>query len=81
MTPVVDIRKDAYWFGEAQGRVIVTVGAEMLNMVLADVAKAGIACTVLGTVTSGNIEVQEENWGHISEWKNSYDTAIENMIQ
>lgn len=81
VNPVVDIRKDAYWFGEAQGRVIVTVGAEMLNMVLADVAKAGIACTVLGTVTSGNIEVQEENWGHISEWKNSYDTAIENMIQ
>ncbi|MBL7759064.1 MAG: phosphoribosylformylglycinamidine synthase subunit PurL [Sediminibacterium sp.] len=81
VSPVVDIRKDAYWFGEAQGRVIVTVGAEMLNMVLADVAKAGIACTVLGTVTSGNIEVQEENWGHISEWKKSYDTAIENMIQ
>lgn len=81
VNPAVDIRKDAYWFGEAQGRVIVTVGAETLNMVLADVAKAGIACTVLGTVTSGNIEVQEENWGHISDWKNSYDTAIENMIQ
>ncbi|MDD2792534.1 MAG: phosphoribosylformylglycinamidine synthase subunit PurL [Sediminibacterium sp.] len=81
VNPAVDIRKDAYWFGEAQGRVIVTVGAEMLNMVLADVAKAGIACTVLGTVTAGNIDVQEENWGHISDWKNSYDTAIENMIQ
>lgn len=81
VNPAVDIRKDAYWFGEAQGRAIVTVGAEMLNMVLADVAKAGIACTILGTVTSGNIEVQEENWGHISDWKNGYDTAIENMIQ
>jgi len=81
VNPAVDIRKDAYWFGEAQGRAIVTVGAEMLNMVLADVAKAGIACTVLGTVTSGNIEVQEENWGHISDWKKGYDTAIENMIQ
>lgn len=81
VNPAVDIRKDAYWFGEAQGRAIVTVGAEMLNMVLADVAKAGIACTVLGTVTLGNIEVQEENWGHISDWKNGYDTAIENMIQ
>lgn len=81
VNPAVEIRKDAYWFGEAQGRVIVTVAAEMLNMVLGDAAKAGIACTVLGTVTSGNIEVQEENWGHISDWKKSYDTAIENMIQ
>ncbi|MFY9465229.1 MAG: phosphoribosylformylglycinamidine synthase subunit PurL [Sediminibacterium sp.] len=81
VNPAVEIRKDAYWFGEAQGRVIVTVAAEMLKMVLGDVAKAGIACTVLGTVTSGNIEVLEENWGHISDWKNSYDTAIENMIQ
>ncbi|HJV19613.1 MAG TPA: phosphoribosylformylglycinamidine synthase subunit PurL [Sediminibacterium sp.] len=81
VNPAVDIRKDAYWFGEAQGRAIVTVAAEMLNMVLADAAKAGIACTVLGTVTSGNIEVQEENWGHVSDWKSSYDTAIENMMQ
>jgi hypothetical protein len=43
-------------------------------------ANAKINCTILGTVTSGEIHVNNEDWGNISTWKNKYDTAIENIM-
>ncbi len=75
------IRKDAFWFGEAQSRVVVSCSAEQLNNIEAAAQKAGIAFAVLGTVTSGNIEVNGESWGNIDTWKNLYDTAIEKLIK
>jgi phosphoribosylformylglycinamidine synthase subunit PurL len=75
------IRKDAFWFGEAQSRVVVSCSADQLNNIEAAAQKAGIAVTVLGTVTSGNIEVNGESWGNIETWKNLYDTAIEKLIK
>jgi phosphoribosylformylglycinamidine synthase len=75
------IRKDAFWFGEAQSRVVVSCSAEQLNNIEAAAQKAGITVTVLGTVTSGNIEVNGESWGNIKAWKNLYDTAIEKLIK
>lgn len=75
------IRKDAFWFGEAQSRVVVSCSTEQLNNIEAAAQKAGIAVTVLGTVTSGNIEVNGESWGTIEAWRNLYDTAIEKLIK
>lgn len=81
VNPVVEIRKDAYWFGEAQGRVIVSASPNNVDAIIAAAAKASISCTLLGEVTTGKIEVNEENWGDINTWKLMYDTAIENLIQ
>jgi phosphoribosylformylglycinamidine synthase subunit PurL len=67
------IRKDAYWFGESQGRVVVTVSADKIN----EFEKAiDIPFEKLGTVTSGEIFMDHQGWGNISEWKNKYDNAI-----
>lgn len=74
------IRKDAFWFGEAQSRVVVSCSADQLTTLETAAQKAGISITVLGNVTSGNIEVNGESWGSIEAWKNLYDTAIEKLI-
>ncbi len=74
------LRKDAYWFGEAQGRVVVSCTQEQLSKLEATAKAAGIQTTILGKVTSGSIEVNGESWGTIDSWKNLYDTAIENLI-
>jgi phosphoribosylformylglycinamidine synthase subunit PurL len=74
------IRKDAFWFGEAQSRVVVSCSADQLNTLETAAQKADITITVLGKVTSGNIEVNGESWGSIEVWKNLYDTAIEKLI-
>jgi phosphoribosylformylglycinamidine synthase II len=74
------IRKDAFWFGEAQSRVVVSCSTDQLKAIEATAQNAGIAVTVLGKVTSGNIEVNGETWGTIDAWKQLYDTAIEKLI-
>jgi phosphoribosylformylglycinamidine synthase len=76
-----DLRKDAYWMGEAQSRVVISCKATSVAAIEAAAAKAGIAATVMGKVTSGAVKVEGEDWGNISTWKNKYDTAIENKLK
>jgi len=73
-----DIRKDGYWFGEKQSRVVVTVKREKLEAVKK--ALGNHSFEELGLVTDGSVEVDGMEWGMISEWKLSYDTAIENYL-
>ncbi|MHA4847662.1 phosphoribosylformylglycinamidine synthase subunit PurL [Flavitalea antarctica] len=73
-----EIRKDAYWFGEAQSRVVVSVSESRLNEFKALVGDH--PCEELGIVTAGEMEVDGMNWDKIEDWKSAYDTAIENII-
>jgi phosphoribosylformylglycinamidine synthase len=72
------IRKDAYYFGESQSRVVVTVSPEHAD--LFEELTRGFPCSRIGLVTSGTIEVEGENWGLIEDWQEKYDTAIENYL-
>jgi phosphoribosylformylglycinamidine synthase len=74
------LRKDAYWMGEAQSRVVVSCTSTQLASIEAAAKKLNIDFTVLGKVTDGTITVDGETWGSIASWKNSYDTAIENKL-
>ncbi|MEY4457001.1 MAG: phosphoribosylformylglycinamidine synthase subunit PurL [Bacteroidota bacterium] len=76
-----DLRKDAYWMGEAQSRVVVSCKAASVASIEAAAAKAGIATFVMGKVTGGAVKVEGEDWGNISTWKNKYETAIENKLK
>jgi len=73
-----NIRKDAYWFGEGQSRVVVTVKADQAAAFRSQLGSFPYA--ELGVVTAGSIEVDGMNWGTIIEWKEKYDTAIENLL-
>lgn len=75
-----DLRNDAFWFGEAQSRVVVSCSKDKATAVTEAAKAAGISATILGTVTSGTIQVNGESWGTIDSWKNLYDTAIEKLI-
>jgi phosphoribosylformylglycinamidine synthase II len=74
------LRKDAYWFGEAQGRVVVSCSTQNAERIMQNAKATGVEVSQLGTVTNGNIEVNGENWDGIVEWKNKYDTAIEKLL-
>ncbi len=74
------IRKDAYWFGEAQGRVVVSCEKQQAESLRQKANEEGIEITELGTVTNGYILVNEEQWGSITDWKEKYDTAIEKLL-
>jgi phosphoribosylformylglycinamidine synthase II len=74
------LRKDAYWFGEAQGRVVVSCSKPYAERLLLRAKEMSITITELGQVTSGKINVNGEDWGNINEWKEKYDTAIEKLL-
>jgi phosphoribosylformylglycinamidine synthase len=72
------IRKDAFWFGEAQGRVVVTIKPDIIEEFETSL---NIPFEKLGTVTSGEIIINKNNWGNISEWSEKYDNAIGNYFK
>jgi phosphoribosylformylglycinamidine synthase len=80
-------RKDAYLFGESQSRVVVTVKPsdkekfEALLHGLVDASDNSVRYEKLGVVTGETIKVNGEDWGNVSTWKKSYDTAIEEHLK
>ncbi|MFT3822391.1 MAG: phosphoribosylformylglycinamidine synthase subunit PurL [Chitinophagaceae bacterium] len=74
----INIRKDAYWFGEAQSRVVVSVKA--IQVAAFKKLMGDHPYEELGEVTPGSIEVDGLNWGTIASWKDKYDTAIEKLL-
>ncbi|MES1160655.1 MAG: phosphoribosylformylglycinamidine synthase subunit PurL, partial [Bacteroidota bacterium] len=68
------LRKDAYWFGESQSRVVVSVTPAKV----AEFKKAlgNHPFEELGFVTSGSFEVDGMDWGHVDEWKEKYDNSL-----
>ena len=74
------MRKDAFWFGEAQSRVVISVSQAQLNDFKKAALISKVDVTELGKVSTGSISVNAVNWGSINDWKNKYDTAIEKLI-
>ena len=75
------IRKDAYWFGESQSRVVATVAAGDEESFVSAIKASKIPYILLGTVTDGNIVVDGEDWGAVNDWKNKYDNAIGDILK
>jgi phosphoribosylformylglycinamidine synthase len=78
--PVFDTRPDAFWFGEAQGRVVVTVSKGSEPALLDKLSKQNVPFAALGTVTGKEVVVNNENWGSVMSWKSRYDDAITNLL-
>jgi len=74
-----NLRKDAFLFGEAQSRVVVSVEADKIKAFEAALP-TDVPFAQLGTVTAGDLLVDGENWGQITTWQNIYDTAIEKYL-
>ena len=74
------VRPDAYWFGEVQSRVVVSVSKENRNNFNMLLEKMEMTVTYLGTVTNGNIKINNEDWGHVNDWREKYENAIANLL-
>lgn len=73
------IRKDAFLFGEAQSRVLVTVDANFKGLFEAEVM--GAAFSYLGKVNgTGEISIDNAGWGYLTDWEAAYDGAIEKVL-
>jgi phosphoribosylformylglycinamidine synthase II len=75
------LRKDAFWFGEAQSRVVVSVSATQAAAFEAILNDAGVKYAALGKVTNSPIILEGQLWGEITAWKEEYDNAIGNVLK
>jgi phosphoribosylformylglycinamidine synthase len=74
------VRPDAFWFGESQSRVVVSVKKENRNDFNMLLEKMEMTVTYLGKVTGGDIRINGEDWGRVGEWKDKYENAIKDLL-
>ncbi|MFT3947300.1 MAG: phosphoribosylformylglycinamidine synthase subunit PurL [Agriterribacter sp.] len=80
-TTSTKVRPDAFWFGESQSRVVVSVNADNIAAFEKIVKESGVPFVKVGEVTDGEVIVDGASWGDIGEWKEKYDEAIEKYMQ
>lgn len=76
-----EIRRDAYLFGESQGRVVVTVNQEQEDDFIDFMAETNVPFSVLGHVTQGKMCIDDENWGMIADAAKIYNNALANALK
>ncbi|MGQ1891680.1 phosphoribosylformylglycinamidine synthase subunit PurL [Thermophagus sp. OGC60D27] len=76
ITTDAEVRRDAFLFGEAQGRVIVSVSPEKQDEFVDFMVGKELAFSVLGHVTRGEIRVDDESYGFIDELKTKFDNRL-----
>jgi phosphoribosylformylglycinamidine synthase II len=71
------IRKDAFLFGEAQGRIVVSVAPADQERFIELMATSEVEFSLLGTVAhEGNLLIDEEPFGNIQDVKLVYDNVL-----
>lgn len=76
-----EIREDAFLFGEAQSRVVVTVSEEQEDNFLEFMAQTGINFTLLGHVTKGKFVIDDEHFGFCDEAKAIYMNSLGDKLK
>lgn len=74
------LRADAFWFGESQSRVVVSVSPSKQHAFESMLAGSGIKSTLLGNVKGKDVVINGNNWGAIAAWKSPYDEKIGSMM-
>lgn len=75
-----DLRKDAFLFGEAQGRITVTVAPQKLDAFIEALALSDIDFTNLGHVTGNELMIDGISFGDIDTYRNLYNNAVGNAV-
>ncbi len=70
------IRPDAFWFGESQSRVVVSVNDANIHIFEECMQKTTVPFFKLGSVTGNSVKINGDNWGNIADWNKSYDDVI-----
>lgn len=76
MTTASEFREDAFLFGEAQSRIVITVSEDDDDDFIDLMMMNGFPFDLLGHVTKGDIRIDEQSWGEVSDFKDIYDNAL-----
>lgn len=74
-------RKDAFLFGEAQSRIVVTIKPDNINDFEKELKDAGIHFTSLGIVKGDNVVIDGKNLGLIKEFFELYNNSLLSKLE
>lgn len=80
ITTDAEVREDAFLFGEAQGRIIVSVSRHHNNDFIDYMIDKKFPFSALGHVTKGQLRVDDVPFGFIEDAKKEYNNAIEELL-
>ena len=80
ITSDAEVRKDAFLFGESQGRVVVTIAPTREAEFIDYMSGQEIPFSILGHVTKGGIRIDDISYGFICDLKKEYENALENYL-
>ena len=76
-----EIRTDAFLYGESQSRVVITVSNGDEKRLIDLCKKHHVPVNKLGIVATNAIEINDEDWGNVCDYKKVYENALENRIK
>lgn len=74
------IRKDAFLFGEGQGRVVVSVAPEVQEQFVEIMAASETEFSLLGTVTDSDFIIDNELFGSVADIKEVYNNVLHHIL-
>lgn len=81
ITTDAENRDDAFLFGEAQNRIIVTVNAKNEIDFVDFMIEQKFPFLTLGHVTKGDLRIDDVSWGDISEAKDIFENSLERNLK
>lgn len=75
-----EIRTDAFLFGEAQSRVVVSIAPENEERFAEFMVSTGVEFSLLGETGGTDVLVDGDSFGAVTELKEMYDTALEKYL-
>jgi len=74
------LRKDAFLFGEAQGRAVISISSSDKSVFENELKTAGVPFENIGTVKGKDIVIDGTNYGSVKEFAELYNTSIESKL-
>jgi phosphoribosylformylglycinamidine synthase II len=81
VTSPAEIRGDAFLFGEAQSRVVVSVAAEQETEFLDYMMDTGLHFSALGHVTKEELRIDDVSFGFIADYTRDFENALELLLR
>jgi len=78
--PRTDLRNDAFLFGEAQSRIVVSVSQDKISAFEKLLNEQKVSFEKLGTVTSSEIKIDNHTFGSTVDFANVYSTSLEDIL-
>ncbi len=74
------LRKDAYLFGEAQGRAVISISSDNKTAFEMELKNSSVLFEEIGIVKGKEIIIDNAKMGTVSEYENAYNTSIESKL-